>query len=128
MRRGGSRACLPGHRYAAEFRPGCRADRRRRCRYGYLAASQIEARALVDPLRLDHAALGFKLGHSFVELGDDGGDGFGASLGLHNVMALGIDGQARKLLLDGAEERVDLRERLNLVAEEINAVCGDRKS
>ena len=41
---------------------------------------------------------------------------------LHHVMALGIDGQARVLLLHGAEERVDLRERFDLVAEELNAV------
>jgi hypothetical protein len=34
---------------------------------------------------------------------------------------LGVDGQARVLLLDGAEERVDLREGVDLVAEELDA-------
>ena len=37
-------------------------------------------------------------------------------------MALGINGQARELLLHGAEERVDLRERIDLVAEELDAI------
>ena len=70
---------------------------------------EIEAGALVNALRLDHAALGFKLGNPFVQLGDDGVDGRGLALRLDHVMALGIDGQARVLLLDGAEERIDLR-------------------
>ncbi len=37
-------------------------------------------------------------------------------------MGLRVDGQARVLLLDGAEERVDLGERVDLVAEEFDAV------
>ena len=36
-------------------------------------------------------------------------------------MRLGVDGQARVLLLDGAEERVDLAERVDLIAEELDA-------
>ena len=51
-------------------------------------------------------------------------DGFGLALGLDDVVALGIDGQARVLLLDGAEERVDLGEGFDLVAEELDAVGG----
>ena len=44
------------------------------------------------------------------------------ALGQDDVVRLGIDGQARVLLLDGAEERIDLGERVDLVAEELDAV------
>src|ERR1700733_15227789 len=37
-------------------------------------------------------------------------------------MALRIDGQTRILLLYGAEQRIDLPERIDLVAEEFNAI------
>ncbi len=67
---------------------------------------------------------GLELGDPLVELGDDGVDGLGAALGLDDVVALGIDGQAGILLLDGAEERIDLREGFDLVAEELDAVGG----
>ncbi len=83
---------------------------------------EIEARALMNALRFDHAAFGFKPGHPFVELGDDGINGRGLALGLDDVVALRIDGQARVLLLHGAEEGIDLRERFDLVAEELDAV------
>ena len=46
------------------------------------------------------------------------------ALGLDDVMDFGIDGQARVLLLDGAEEGIDLREGFDLVAEELDAVGG----
>ena len=37
-------------------------------------------------------------------------------------MGLGIDGEARVFLADGAEERIDLGEGVDLVAEEFDAV------
>src|ERR1041385_1385818 len=37
-------------------------------------------------------------------------------------MALGIDRQARVFLLYGAEERIDLRERIHFVAKKLDAV------
>jgi hypothetical protein len=46
------------------------------------------------------------------------------ALGLDDVVAFGIDGQAGVFLLDGAEEGIDLREGLDLVAEELDAVGG----
>jgi hypothetical protein len=85
---------------------------------------EIEAGALMDALGLDHAAFGFKLRDPLVELLDDGVDGAGLALGLDDVVALGIDGQARVLLLDGAEEGIDLREGFDLVAEQLDAVGG----
>jgi hypothetical protein len=78
----------------------------------------------VDALRLDHSAFGFELRNPLVELFEDGFNGFGFALGLDHVVAFGIDRQARVLLLDGAEERVDLRERLDLVAEHLDAIGG----
>ncbi len=53
---------------------------------------------------------------------EDGVDGGGLALGLDDVVGLGVDGQAGVFLLDGAEERIDLRERFDLVAEELDAV------
>jgi hypothetical protein len=85
---------------------------------------EVEAGALIDALGLDHAAFGFKLGNPLVELFEDGVDGLGLALGLDDVVALGIDGQAGVALLDGAEERIDLREGLDFVAEHLDAVGG----
>ncbi len=48
----------------------------------------------------------------------------GFALGLDDVMRFGVDGQARVLLLDGAEEGIDLREGFDLVAEELDAIGG----
>src|SRR5579864_4778388 len=39
-------------------------------------------------------------------------------------MAFGVNGQARVLLLDGAEEGIDLGQRFDFVAEELDAVSG----
>ena len=70
---------------------------------------QVVARALVDALRLDHAAFGFKLRNPLVELLDDGVYGFGLALRLDYIVALGVDRQARVLLLDSPKQRVNLR-------------------
>ena len=83
---------------------------------------EIEAGALVDALRLDQAAFRFELGLPLVELVEDGVDGGGFALGLDDVVGLGVDGQAGVLLLDGAEEGIDLGEGVDLVAEELDAV------
>ena len=83
---------------------------------------EVEAGALVDALGLDEAAFFFELRFPLAELGEDGVDGGGFALGLDDVVGLGVDGEARVLLADGAEERVDLREGVDLVAEELDAV------
>jgi len=49
-------------------------------------------------------------------------DGGALALRLHHVVRFGIDGQARVFLANGAEQRIDLRERVNLVAEEFDTV------
>ena len=83
---------------------------------------EVEAGALVDALGLDEAAFFFELGFPVAELGEDGVDGGGFALGLDDVVGLWVDGEARVFLADGAEERVDLREGVDLVAEELDAV------
>jgi hypothetical protein len=82
---------------------------------------EVEAGALVDSLRLNEAALFFELSLPVGEFGEDVIDGCVLALRKNNVMALWINGQARILLLDGAEQRIDLRERIDLVPEELNA-------
>ena len=83
---------------------------------------EVEAGALVDALRFDEAAFFFEVGLPLAEFGEDGGDGGGFALGLDYVVGLGVDGQAGIFLADGAEERIDLREGVDLVAEEFDAV------
>ncbi len=70
----------------------------------------------------DHAALVFEFLLPPAELVEDAVDGGLLALGLHDVVAFGVDGEARVLLLHGAEERIDLRERVDFVAEELDAV------
>ena len=82
---------------------------------------QVEAGALVYALRLDDPAFFFELGFPVGELGEDVVDGGVLAVGRDDVVGFGIDGEARVLLLDGAEERVDLREGFDLVAEELDA-------
>jgi len=60
--------------------------------------------------------------HPIVQLQGDGLHGLGLALRLNNIVAFGVDGKPRVLLLDGAEERIDLGQRLNLIAEHFNAV------
>ncbi len=84
---------------------------------------EVEAGALVDALRLDEAAFFFEVGLPLTPVSvEDGVDGGGFALGLDDVVGLGIDGEAGVFLADGAEERVDLREGVDLVAEELDAV------
>ena len=82
---------------------------------------EVEAGALVDALGLDEAAFLFELGFPVGELGEDVVDGLVFAVGRDDVVGLGVDGEAGVLLLDGAEERVDLGERFDLVAEELDA-------
>ena len=44
------------------------------------------------------------------------------ALRLHHVVRLGIDGQAHMLLLHRAEQRIDLRQRLDFVAPKLDAI------
>ena len=83
---------------------------------------EVEAGALVDALGLDEAAFFFELGLPLEEFGEDGFGGGFFALGLDDVVGLGVDGEAGVFLLDGAEEGVDLREAVDLVAEELDAV------
>src|SRR6185437_891738 len=83
---------------------------------------EVEPRSLMHALGFNEAALGFEFLLPPFELGEDAVDGGGFALGLDDVVRLGIDGQARVLLADGAEERVDLREGVDLVAEELDAI------
>ena len=83
---------------------------------------EVETGSLVNALRLDETALRLELLFPPFHLGDDG---FGCgllALGLNDIMRLRVDGKARVLLADGAEEWVDLRERVDLVAEELDAI------
>ena len=82
---------------------------------------EVETGALVDALGLDEPAFVLELGFPVGELGDDGVDGAGLAVGRNDVVRLGVDGQARELLLDGAEERVDFGEAVDLIAEELDA-------
>ena len=83
---------------------------------------QIEAGALVDALGFDETALGFEFFLPPLHLFEDGGDGGALALGLNDVVRLGVDGKAGVFLADGAEERVDLGEGVDFVAEELDAV------
>ena len=82
---------------------------------------EVVPRPLMNALRLDQAAFFFELGFPFDELVDDGVDGGHLAFGLNDVVGLGVDGQPRVLLADGAEERVDLGKGVDLVAEELDA-------
>ena len=76
----------------------------------------------MQSLRLHHASLGFQPGDALGQFGQNRLNGRRFALRLHHVVALGVDRQSRVFLLHGAEQRIDLRQRINLVAEELNAV------
>ena len=82
---------------------------------------EVEAGALVDALGLDEAAFLFELGFPVGELGEDVVDGGVFAVGGDDVVAFGVDGEAGVLLLDGAEEGIDLGEGFDFVAEELDA-------
>src|SRR6476646_3320671 len=84
---------------------------------------EIKASALMYTLRLNHAALGLKLADPGIQLAHNRVDSLRLALRLHHVVTLGVDRKPRILLLDGAEEGIDLGERLDLISEEFNAVC-----
>ncbi len=83
---------------------------------------EVEPRPLVNALRLDHPALRLELRHPLAQLFNNRVNGRTPALGLHHVVALGIDGQPRVFLLDGSKQRIDLRKRFNLVAEQLDPV------
>jgi hypothetical protein len=83
---------------------------------------QVEASALMDTLRLDQPPLRLQLLLPHGEFVQDGGDGGLLALRLNHVMRLGINRQTGIFLPHGAEERIDLREGFDLVAEELDAI------
>ena len=83
---------------------------------------EIEAGALVDALGFDEAALGFEFFLPPFHLGKDGIRGGLLAFGLDDVVGLWVDGKAGVLLLDRAEEWIDLREGVDLVAKELDPV------
>src|ERR1035441_10673187 len=73
-------------------------------------------------LRLDEAALLLELFLPHFEFGEDGIAGGALAFGLDDVVGLWIDGEARVFLADGSEERIDLTQRIDLVAKELDAI------
>ena len=76
----------------------------------------------MNALRLHDASLVFQFLLPPQHLLHNRIDGRAARFGPHDVVRFGIDGQALVLLLHGAEQRIDLRQRLDLVAPEFDAV------
>ena len=83
---------------------------------------KIEAGALMNALRLHHAALLLQFFFPPREFLQNGADRTLFSLWLHHVMRLGINRQPRILLFDGAKQRINLRQRLHFIAKQFNAV------
>src|SRR5580704_2811109 len=83
---------------------------------------EIETRTLMHSLRLDDAALLFELALPPGQLFEDRRDGCALALRLHHIVRLGVDGQADVFLLHGAKERIDLCQRFDLVAPQLDAI------
>src|SRR5207248_307333 len=83
---------------------------------------EIESRALVNSLRFHKPALLLEFFLPPRQFFQNGIDRTLLAIRLQHVMALRIDRQARILLLHCAKQRIDLRERFNLIAEKFNPV------
>src|SRR5580704_3511354 len=83
---------------------------------------QVEAGALMDTLRLDQPPLRLQLLLPHRELVENRFDRGLFALRLDYVMRFWIDGQAGIFLPHGAEQRIDLRQGLDFVAEELDAI------
>ena len=83
---------------------------------------EIEHCALVYSLRLHYAALFFQFHLPPGELFFDRLDGFVLGLLLHHIMGLRVDWKAHVLLLDRAEQWIDLREQFHLIAPQLDAI------
>src|SRR5207245_9851225 len=83
---------------------------------------EIEHCALVYSLRLHYAALFFQFHLPPGELFFDRLDGFVLGLLLHHIMGLRVDWKAHVLLLDRAEQWIDLREQFYLIAPKLYVI------
>src|SRR5690554_7254940 len=93
----------------------------------------IKLRALLKPLGLEQAPLADHLGEHLFELGLDRVQRASFSLRRNHIMAIGIDRDLVELFQAFAAKGIDAPDRLNLVAEKLNAnrlvlLVGDRKS
>src|SRR6202162_1299086 len=84
--------------------------------------SQIKHGALMNALRLYQASLLLQFDFPPRQFFLDRVDGRGASLFLHYIMRFGIYRQAHVFLFHRAEQRIDLPERRNLIAPQLNAI------
>ena len=82
---------------------------------------QVEARALLQALRLDQLAGRDELGHAVAQLGLDGFDGRDHAVARRHVVAGRVDHEARHLLPDAAGQRVEQLQRFDLVVEQLDA-------
>ncbi len=82
---------------------------------------QIEASALLQPLRLHQLAHAGELFHPLAQLLLDALRRFKHLFSRRDVMRTGVDGEARNLLPHHAGERVEQGERLDLVVEQFDA-------
>ena len=81
---------------------------------------QVEAGALLQPLRLDQFAVAHKLGHPLTQLGLDGLDGGHHPVARRHVVAFRVDGEARHFLPHPAGQRVQQAQRFDLVIEQLH--------
>src|SRR5271157_730633 len=83
---------------------------------------EVVHHALMDTLRFDQASLLLKFRFPPGQFGSYRGDGRSPSFFFHHVVRLGINRQPHVTLLDRPKERINLRERFNLVAKHFHAV------
>src|ERR1017187_6858274 len=83
---------------------------------------EIEARALMNALRLDDPSLLLQLRFPPRQLFQDGLHRRLLALRLHHVVGLGIHRQARILLLHGSEQGIDLGQRFDFIAPQLDAI------
>ena len=80
---------------------------------------EVEAGALLQPLRLDQLAILDELGHPLAQLDLDGFHRGQHPLARRHVMALGVDHEARDLLPHPAGQRVEQAQGFDLVVEQL---------
>ncbi len=83
---------------------------------------QIKAGALVYALRFHQPAVFQQRVFPPSQLFQNGPDSVVLGGVRHYIMAFGVDRQARVFLLHRAKQRIDLRERIDLVAEKLDAI------
>ena len=82
---------------------------------------EIEARALLDPLRLDQLAVLVEEFQPLAQLDLDRLDRAQHGVARRHVMRRRIDGETRNLLPHAAGERIEQLHRLDLVVEQLHA-------